>query len=190
MPLNRKRIFLFSLAVGRNFAREFVREIVAAFKFAGKFGGSTAWGSAAYLGYVQWKRKKSTLFRNDDAAQVETSVLVDVCVSHKRHLRLVQVGNACVKEGNTHVNGEGYNTSVRSEPCKLRNSRSICNFTFLTNITVSACKYKDVFLFIFFVHCSLQCLLLIIQIAFVSSWTNYRQVLKFQLKHCGMLFAS
>lgn len=66
-------------------------------------------------------------------------MLVDVCVSHKTHLRSVQVGNACVKEGNTHVNGEGLQqwAFVRSEPCKLRNSQSISNFTFLTNITVS-----------------------------------------------------
>jgi len=49
-------------------------------------------------------------------------------VSHKTHLRSVQVGNACVKEGNTHVNDEGYNTSVRSEPCKLRSSRNILQF--------------------------------------------------------------
>lgn len=56
---------------------------------------------------------------------VKSSVLGDVRVSHKVHLLPVQVGNACVKEGNTHVNGEGYNASVRSEPCKLRNTTEI-----------------------------------------------------------------
>lgn len=44
-----------------------------------------------------------------------------VYVSHKTHLFLAQVGNACVKEGNTHVNGKDYSAAVRSEPCKLRN---------------------------------------------------------------------
>jgi len=38
---------------------------------------------------------------------MESSVLGDVRVSRKAHLPPVQVGNACVKEGNTHVNGEG-----------------------------------------------------------------------------------
>jgi hypothetical protein len=83
------------------------------------------------------ERNPHSLFRNDDAVYVETSVLADVCVPHKAHLLPAQVGNACVKEGNTHVNGKGYNTSVRSEPCKLRNSQSISNFIFLADITVN-----------------------------------------------------
>lgn len=40
--------------------------------------------------------------------RMETSTFADVCVSHKTHLFPVQVGNACVKEGNTHVNDKDY----------------------------------------------------------------------------------
>lgn len=55
------------------------------------------------------KRKKSahSLFRNGDAVRMLSSGLGEhVRVSHNVHLFPVQVGNARVKEGNTHVNGE------------------------------------------------------------------------------------
>jgi len=52
---------------------------------------------------------------------MESSVLGDVRVSRKAHLPPVQVGNACVKEGNTHVNGEGIQR-LGGDPNRARTS--------------------------------------------------------------------
>lgn len=48
--------------------------------------------------------------------------------SRKPHLRLVQGGNACTKEGNTHVNGRSCDTGIRSQWYKLKTNENDANF--------------------------------------------------------------
>lgn len=63
--------------------------------------------------------------------EVETSTLrrtkVRLTKSRKPHLCLVQEGNACIKEGNTHVNGPGRNASVRTHWYKLKTVENHAN---------------------------------------------------------------
>jgi len=61
---------------------------------------------------------------------MESSVLGDVRVSRKAHLPPVQVGNACVKEGNTHVNGEGIQR-LRGDPNRASCTGTVSDFTAL-----------------------------------------------------------